>query len=83
MLPTLKDGSSNGENNLNNDLKSSIASNHTEISHHEPLSHKTSTSSSSSSAKRKFIVLTRLFKPWKWKRKKKSEKSAKGKLIVR
>lgn len=34
-------------------------------------------STSSSTAKRKFIVLTRLFKPWKWKRKKKSEKGVK------
>ncbi|KAI2805754.1 hypothetical protein BLOT_004756 [Blomia tropicalis] len=37
----------------------------------------TSSTPSSNSAKRKFIILTRLFKPWKWKRKKKSEKCLK------
>lgn len=34
-----------------------------------------------SSAKRKFLILTRLFKPWKWKRKRSTnEKSIKGNL---
>ena len=61
------------------DLKSQVA-NHSDSSQHPVVSHKTSTSSSSSSAKRKFIVLSRLFKPWKWKRKKKSDKTVKGKL---
>lgn len=40
----------------------------------------TSSTPSSNSAKRKFIILTRLFKPWKWKRKKKSEKCLKGNI---
>lgn len=63
-----------------NDLKSQVA-NQSDLSHHDAVCNKTSTSPSSS-AKRKFIVLTRLFKPWKWKRKKKTEKSVKGKLSL-
>lgn len=62
------------------DLKNQVA-NHLDLSQHDAVCNKTSTSPSSS-AKRKFIVLTRLFKPWKWKRKKKSEKSVKGKLSL-
>lgn len=58
------------------DLKSEP--NHCEANQVATSNVKTSTSSSSS-AKRKFIVLTRLFKPWKWKRKKKPEKNPKGK----
>ena len=38
------------------------------------------TSTTASVSKSKFIMLTRLFKPWKWKRKKKSEKNLKGML---
>lgn len=52
------------------------------------LSHNTETCNSSSSNKtsntsstrRKFIVLTRFFIPWKWRRKKKADKSLKGKI---
>lgn len=38
----------------------------------------TTTVNHSSTAKRRFIVLSRFFSPWKWRRKKKSEKNFKG-----